>query len=629
MYKNILEEIFDYKKKEIQSMQSESENQEKSNRSFYNAIAKKNKIPNLVAEIKPASPIKGHMFSEDQKISDIAKYFETFGADAISVLTDEKYFQGDFKNLSIAKENTKKIPILCKDFIISENQILKARKHGADSFLLIAKILSEKQIQNFLDFGRKYNMEALVEIANEEDLKKISKTDSKIIGINNRNLEDFSVDIKNTFILSNQIKDRKIISLSGFSGNDILIVKNIVNAILVGSSICKQIGNNKEIKNIIYKEFKKFTNPNPLIKLCGIKNKEELKKINKNINFLGLNFVDGKRRKITTTTAKKIIDEKPKAKLVGVFQNQNKDYILDICKKCNLDFIQLSGNESHLEYKNFPYPIIKGISPQPKEELKNKISQWGSVASIFLFDGKNPGSGESFNEETINELQINKPFLIAGGINNKNCIEKIINSKSDGTDLASYIENNKTKLWQKEKIELITKKIQSIKNINKIYIIAAVGKNNEIGKDNKLLWKLKTDMKHFHNTIKHSVIIMGRKTFYSIGRPLSKCINIVITSKNLENNEVITCNNIKNSIKIAKQYNKKIFIIGGEQIYNYFINKSDELIITQVEANFNADTFFPKIQDYKWTEIESVFYKKDENNEYDFYIKRYTRKNEY
>ncbi|KKP97841.1 MAG: Dihydrofolate reductase [Candidatus Nomurabacteria bacterium GW2011_GWA1_36_15] len=156
-----------------------------------------------------------------------------------------------------------------------------------------------------------------------------------------------------------------------------------------------------------------------------------------------------------------------------------------------------------------------------------------------------------------------------------------------------------------------------------ISIISAIGKNNEIGKKNELLWNLPADMKHFREVTSEHTVIMGQKTFESIGRPLPNRRNIVITlDKNYLRHgvdivysveELDTLLKKENDESIRQAQGEEIFVIGGGQIYKLFIEKADKLYITHVDAEFpDADTFFPEIDKNKWEKIKSEKHLKDD-----------------
>jgi len=162
-----------------------------------------------------------------------------------------------------------------------------------------------------------------------------------------------------------------------------------------------------------------------------------------------------------------------------------------------------------------------------------------------------------------------------------------------------------------------------------ISIIVAIGKNNEIGKNNKLLWHLGDDLKRFKKLTLNKIVIMGQKTYESLPiKPLPKRTNIIITdNKNLSFDKCIMAFSIDDAIKKAEnlKYNDEIFIIGGGSIYKQFFNISDYLYITHVNESFNADVFFPEIKEKDWKFISQEIHSKDENNEYDYSYVKYKK----
>ena len=206
----------------------------------------------LIAEIKKASPSVGIIQKKFDPL-EIAKIYEKNKVNAISVLTEEKYFLGKMDLLSRIKKITK-IPILQKDFILEEYQICEARVYGADAILLIAAVLSEKKIKNFLFLAHQLGMNAILEIHNQEELKKALSTEAKLIGINNRDLRTFKVDLKTTIRLRKKIpSDRIVISESGIKNpEDIQLLKRYgIDAILVGETLLRSRDVGKKIKELM------------------------------------------------------------------------------------------------------------------------------------------------------------------------------------------------------------------------------------------------------------------------------------------------------------------------------------------------------------------------------------------
>jgi dihydrofolate reductase len=162
-----------------------------------------------------------------------------------------------------------------------------------------------------------------------------------------------------------------------------------------------------------------------------------------------------------------------------------------------------------------------------------------------------------------------------------------------------------------------------------INIIAAIGKNREIGMSGQLPWRLKSDLQHFKNLTSGNIVIMGRKTFDSIGRPLPNRVNIVVTrGKNFRQDGITTADSIESALKLSQNFpGKEIFIIGGGQIYQQTLSLADKLYITEVDfSDSKADAFFPKIDNQVWQESFREKFESDQDNQYDFSFVEYSRK---
>ncbi|KAI3774843.1 hypothetical protein L1987_49405 [Smallanthus sonchifolius] len=206
-------------------------------------------MPALIAEVKKASPSRG-VLREDFEPVEIAKAYEKGGAACLSVLTDAKYFQGSFENLEAIRNAGVTCPLLCKEFIVDAWQLYYARAKGADAVLLIAAVLPDLDIKYMTKICKLIGLTALVEVHDENEMDRILKIDGiQLIGINNRNLETFEVDISNTKKLlegerGEKIRQKEIVVVgeSGlFTPDDVAYVQEAgVKAILVGESIVKQ-----------------------------------------------------------------------------------------------------------------------------------------------------------------------------------------------------------------------------------------------------------------------------------------------------------------------------------------------------------------------------------------------------
>ncbi|MDR3111658.1 MAG: indole-3-glycerol phosphate synthase TrpC [Elusimicrobiota bacterium] len=195
---------------------------------------------NFICEIKKASPSKG-LISNDFKYKEIALEYEKGGASAVSVLTETKFFLGKNKYLSEIKSSVK-IPVLRKDFIIDKYQIYEAKTIGADAILLICAILDFQTLKYFFETANSIGLSCLVETHNEREVENALKINADIIGVNNRNLENFEVDINNSIALRKLVPQDKIfVSESGIkTRTDIGILKeNNINVVLIGEELMK------------------------------------------------------------------------------------------------------------------------------------------------------------------------------------------------------------------------------------------------------------------------------------------------------------------------------------------------------------------------------------------------------
>ncbi len=226
---------------------------------FLGALKEGKTAPALIAEVKKASPSKGVIRENFDPVS-IAQSYQLGGASCLSVLTDAKFFQGSFENLALVRQAVE-LPLLCKEFVIYPYQIYLARTKGADAVLLIAAILSDRDLQYFIKIANSLHMTALVEVHTLAELDRVLSLDGvSLIGINNRNLEDFSVNLETTCKLlelrRTELKEKGIIvvSESGLhSSEDLGIVKNAgANAVLIGESLVKQPDPGKAIVDLFH-----------------------------------------------------------------------------------------------------------------------------------------------------------------------------------------------------------------------------------------------------------------------------------------------------------------------------------------------------------------------------------------
>ncbi len=430
---NILTRITNHKYKEINQIKRIYQPPSISTKGFKKSILEEGL--SVIAEIKKASPSTGIIKKDFDPLAVLNRY-ETNGANAISVVCDKKFFNGGYEILEKVSNNTE-LPILCKDFIIDEAQIYNARAHGADAILLISSILKPKTIEQFIQISRSLDMDVLVEAHTKTELLSIlENTSAEIIGINNRNLNSFQVDITHTNTILNSIpkkflRNKIFVSESGFI-NTTKHLSPYISAVLVGTSIINTPTNINNLKH-------------PLIKICGIKTQSIVNTcIDTGVDLIGLNFVKSSHRYI-----EKVLRIPETIKTVGIFQNNSIKEVIDITKSYNLDYIQLSGDESIDYIKRCPAPVIKGINTPKNAKM------YLPYVKYILLESLSPGNGKKIDHNILQKISF--PYIISGGLTPDN-ISKYKNLKNViGFDAASGIETDHKK--DPNKIYQFTKNI--------------------------------------------------------------------------------------------------------------------------------------------------------------------------
>lgn len=412
---------------------------------------------NFICEVKKASPSKG-LIAIDFPYIQIAKDYEKAGASAISVLTEEDFFLGRDEYLQkIAK--TVNIPILRKDFIIDEYQIYQSKILGASAILLICAILDDIKLKQFYDLAYSLGLSCLVETHNELEIKRALNIGAKIIGINNRDLQTFKVDINNSLNLRNLIPDDVIlVSESGIAtAEDITrLRKHKISTVLIGETLMKA---KDKIEMLGYLTARVNR---PKVKICGIKSLADVNIVNKfQPDYIGFVFAPSKRQ-ITVEIAKQLDKSlNRQIKRVGVFANNSFEEIKHITQNISLDIIQLHGDEdsefiSNLRILNLP--IWQAIKIQSKEDLSLAKN---SQADMILFDTYKQkslgGTGTSFDWNLIQNFD--DDFVLAGGLNEQNIIRAIRTVNPHIVDISSGVENQygKDEVKVKALLELVRK----------------------------------------------------------------------------------------------------------------------------------------------------------------------------
>ena len=267
--RHILEKIVWHKEQQVAQMKAWLSSAELKNqlrevppaKNFLLALQDSPNYPSLIAEVKKASPSKGVIRADFDPVS-IARAYERGGASCLSVLTDSQFFQGSFDNLRSCRSSVS-LPLLCKEFIIDPYQIHLARAAGADAVLLIAAILSDRDLQDFLNTIHSLGMTALVEVHTAAELDRVlSLSGLRLLGINNRDLENFTVDLETTEQLIQQQREQieskgiTVVSESGlFERTDLERVAGAgARAVLIGESLVKQPDIEQAVRAILNEE---------------------------------------------------------------------------------------------------------------------------------------------------------------------------------------------------------------------------------------------------------------------------------------------------------------------------------------------------------------------------------------
>ena len=431
---------------------------------------------NFICEVKKASPSK-RIIAEHFPYLDIAKEYEVAGAAAISVLTEPDFFKGDKKYLQEIA-STVKIPVLRKDFIIDEYQIYQAKVWGASAILLICACLDVPTLTKFRKLADSLGLSSLVEAHDEVEVQMAIDCGARIIGVNNRNLKDFTVDVQNSVRLRNLVEDDVIfVSESGLeTPEDIQVLRdNNIGVALMGETFMRSPN---KVEKLAYLYGPTYYTPK--IKMCGISKVETIPAIvDAKPDYMGLVFAPSKRQ-VTVEQAKTLVEELHKGcakkygsdteqdkddtiKTVGVFVNETVDNLVTIANEVNLDAVQLHGDEDETFIQSLKertnVEVWKAVQIRSAVDAEAWID---SSADMLLFDAyhkdERGGTGEVFDWSSLDEFE--RPFMLAGGIDSTNVARAIRTVRPYGIDTSSGIETNGVK--DDEKITAFTKIVKSI-----------------------------------------------------------------------------------------------------------------------------------------------------------------------
>ena len=431
---------------------------------------------NFICEVKKASPSKG-IIAEHFPYLDIAKEYEVAGAAAISVLTEPDFFKGDKKYLQEIA-STVKIPVLRKDFIIDEYQIYQAKVWGASAILLICACLDVPTLTKFRELADSLGLSSLVEAHDEHEVQMAINCGARIIGVNNRNLKDFTVDVQNSVRLRNLVQDDVIfVSESGLeTPEDIQVLRdNNIGVALMGETFMRSPN---KVEKLAYLYGSTYYTPK--VKMCGISKVETIPAVvEAKPDYMGLVFAPSKRQ-VTVDQAKTLVEELHKQytkrynngaeqsnndeiKTVGVFVNETLDNLVSIATEANLDVVQLHGDEDEAFIQSLKertnVEVWKAVQIRSAADAEAWID---SRADMLLFDAyhkdERGGTGEVFDWSCLDEFE--RPFMLAGGIDSTNVARAIRTVRPYGIDISSGIETDGVK--DDEKIKAFTNIVRTI-----------------------------------------------------------------------------------------------------------------------------------------------------------------------
>jgi indole-3-glycerol phosphate synthase/phosphoribosylanthranilate isomerase len=365
----------------------------------------------FILEIKKASPSGGAIRSAADPAA-IARGYAGV-ADALSVLCDRKYFGGSLDDLAAARKEFDG-PILAKDFFVDLRQIAEARIAGADAILLILSLLRDSEARAMVDEARRFGMDALVEVHDEKEMGRALALNARLIGINNRNLRDLSVDLATTERLAREAPDRVIVSESGISSRaQVERLAPKVDAFLVGSSLMKAADPAQAARELVFGR----------TKLCGLNCAADVRAA-RSASFAGFVFVPGSPRHVTAHEAAPLAGHARRSGMlpVGVFRDAPLRVVADIATLMNLHAVQLHGHED------------VGYVRALRRELHGSCEIWTALSvgrdpllsrggDRLVFDNAEGGSGRTFDWRKVDLHRELPRAIVAGGLGVHNAVK--------------------------------------------------------------------------------------------------------------------------------------------------------------------------------------------------------------
>ena len=403
-------EIWVAARKDQQPLASFQNDITQSQRSFYHALQGARTA--FILECKKASPSKGTIRDNFDPV-EIASVYKDY-ASAISVLTDEKYFQGSFDFLPLVSKTVTQ-PVLCKDFIIDPYQIHLARFYQADAILLMLSVLNDEQYIQLAAVAHSLNMGVLTEASNEEELDRAVQLKAKVVGINNRDLRDLSIDLDRTRQLAPRVPHGvTVISESGINTyGQIRELSRFANGFLIGSALMSEDDLSSAVRRVLLGDNK----------VCGLTRAEDAKAAHEaGAIYGGLIFVEASPRFVTQDQASEVQKGAP-LKYVGVFRDQPVAEIAHTAQTLNLTAVQLHGDEDQAYIDTLREALPSGVQIWKALSVKDSIParDLNRVDRYVLDNGKG-GTGHRFDWGTLEGQDLSN-VLLAGGLGADNCVQ--------------------------------------------------------------------------------------------------------------------------------------------------------------------------------------------------------------
>ncbi len=358
----------------------------------------------FILEIKKASPSQGAIRS-GADVGAIARGYAAV-ADALSVLTDSAYFGGSLDDLRTARRAFGG-PILAKDFFIDLRQVAEARLAGADAILVMLSVLDDQQARAMIAEARRFGMDALVEVHDEAEMRRATALGVGLIGINNRDLRDLSIDLSTTQRLAPLAADRLLVSESGVrSRGDVERLSGHVDGFLIGSSLMRADDPAQAARELVFGR----------VKLCGLNRPDDLA-AGGAATFAGFVFVPGSPRHLTAEQAAPLAGEARKSGIlpVGVFRDAPLGIVGDVATLMNLHAVQLHGREDS-EYLQALRRELPGACEIWKGVSVGRDPLSARSGDRIVFDNGDGGTGRGFDWQAIRGHRLLGRSLIAGGI---------------------------------------------------------------------------------------------------------------------------------------------------------------------------------------------------------------------